>query len=52
MEYTRRDIISMMHSFYDLLGFVLSDLIEPKLMMHDLEDRECDETIFEEEIRP
>ena len=48
--YTRRGILSMVHSLFDPLGFVAPVLLEPKLLLRHLNDREWDETVSEEEI--
>ena len=49
--YTRRGILSMVHSLFDPLGFVAPVLLEPNLLLRKLNDSEWDEAITDEEKR-
>ena len=43
--YTRRGVLSMSHFLFDPMGFVAPVLLEPKLLMRNISDREWDEAI-------
>ena len=47
--YTRNGILSMVHSLFDPLGFVATVLLEPKLLLRKLNDREWNERTTDQE---
>ena len=48
---TRRGILSMSHSLFDPLGVVAPVLLEPKLVLRELKNREWDEQVTEVEAK-
>ena len=48
---TRRGILSAIHSVFDPLGWVTPLLVEPKLLLRELTNRDWDEEVTESELR-
>ena len=49
--YTGRGIASMMHSLYDPLGFVVPLLVESKILLRDLNERDWDAPLTDDECK-